>query len=483
MDFDFTNDSIIPSSGTLNISSATGGIIVPTGDTASRPGSPVEGLIRYNTDNNAFDVYANGQWQALIPSPNTGAVIIEDIFINRPAPGIADRLFIATDTHIFYRDNGTTWDAIGDGIGGGGTPAPPVNSVQFNNAGSFGGTSNFLWDNTNNRLDILGADQTQRLRIGGSDDPNNSTVYIQVNGDAVSEGIRTYFKRSSPGISGWITYHYDGNTPNIRLYDEDDDPPYIQFNTIGTGSFASPQYSNYFGSRGPTAGATTGFEWRVNGTTAATLDSNFFAQPSGTTGQRPGTPIAGMTRFNTTSNREEVYGPSNWVSNIGVIDKSTINTVITTAGPNNTYSFTVPGGTLGIDGILRLKLSGRWQNSSGANRTVTIAVSYGGTTMWADTSQNLSSGSDCGWNIELLLSANNSVTSQKLNGWIMIGGTGASNTGVTGDLASDEIISNAQIVGNNAAINSANAQTLNVTVTFSNSGITWTKYYHSLELL
>ena len=53
----------------------------------------------------------------------------------------------------FLQTNGagvTTWATAG-----GGTPASPVNSVQFNNAGAFGGSSNMLWDNTNNRL-LLG---------------------------------------------------------------------------------------------------------------------------------------------------------------------------------------------------------------------------------------------------------------------------------------------------------------------------------------
>lgn len=39
----------------------------------------------------------------------------------------------------------------------GGNPASPDTSVQFNNAGSFGGSANFTWDNTNQILKIGGA--------------------------------------------------------------------------------------------------------------------------------------------------------------------------------------------------------------------------------------------------------------------------------------------------------------------------------------
>lgn len=167
---------------------------------------------------------------------------------------------------------------------------------------------------------------------------------------------------------------------------------------------------------------------------------------------------------------------------IYVLDKTTINSAVTGTGPSNTYSYTVPGGTLGTDKILKLQAQGYWQNTGGT-RNVTIAVSYGGTTLWSDTSPSLASSANTGWSIELALAANNSATSQTLNGRIMIGGTGASLTGLTGDLATDEIMSNTILTGVTSSVNSAVNQSLNVTVTFSSSGSTWTKYYHVLELV
>jgi len=52
--------------------------------------------------------------------------------------------------------------------GGGGTPATPFNSVQFNNAGAFGGSSNFIWDNTNNLFGIGGTPTVSKgtLQVG-----------------------------------------------------------------------------------------------------------------------------------------------------------------------------------------------------------------------------------------------------------------------------------------------------------------------------
>jgi len=42
----------------------------------------------------------------------------------------------------------TNWTLVGTG-GGGGTPSLPVQSVQFNNAGAFGGSADFIFDFTN----------------------------------------------------------------------------------------------------------------------------------------------------------------------------------------------------------------------------------------------------------------------------------------------------------------------------------------------
>ena len=36
-----------------------------------------------------------------------------DIFANRPAAGVVGRIFISTDTKVFYRDTGTTWELVG----------------------------------------------------------------------------------------------------------------------------------------------------------------------------------------------------------------------------------------------------------------------------------------------------------------------------------------------------------------------------------
>lgn len=49
----------------------TRGIKIPSGTTAQRNGSPQEGEIRYNTELNLFEGYANGVWASMGPFPST----------------------------------------------------------------------------------------------------------------------------------------------------------------------------------------------------------------------------------------------------------------------------------------------------------------------------------------------------------------------------------------------------------------------------
>ena len=44
----------------------TGATAFPTGTTAQRPASPVNGMVRFNTTNNALEGYANSSWIGFI---------------------------------------------------------------------------------------------------------------------------------------------------------------------------------------------------------------------------------------------------------------------------------------------------------------------------------------------------------------------------------------------------------------------------------
>lgn len=44
---------------TLN---TTGAATIPSGTTAQRPATPINGMVRYNTDSNRFEGYINDAW-------------------------------------------------------------------------------------------------------------------------------------------------------------------------------------------------------------------------------------------------------------------------------------------------------------------------------------------------------------------------------------------------------------------------------------
>ncbi len=72
---------------------------------------------------------------------------------------------------------------------GGGTPAGSTGEVQFNNAGAFGASSNFNWDNTNSRLGIGTATPGASLQINGAG-ATSGTSSLLINNSGASELFR-----------------------------------------------------------------------------------------------------------------------------------------------------------------------------------------------------------------------------------------------------------------------------------------------------
>lgn len=86
---------------------AASAIVVPRDITSQRP-TGVNGMIRYNTNTSSFEGYANG-----------------------------------------------AWGSIGGG-GGGGSVGGSNTQIQYNNSGSFAGSSNFTWDNSTSTMTVTG---------------------------------------------------------------------------------------------------------------------------------------------------------------------------------------------------------------------------------------------------------------------------------------------------------------------------------------
>ena len=467
---------------------------------------------------------ANRGANALNIYPNTGASIVNSA-ANAPVvlPVGQEATFVCTSATQWWTTesilaagtNVTLTPSAGvltiSATAGAAVPASPTNSVQWNNAGAFGGSASFLFPpGANPFATIQGTTATNQLRIGPAFTApglaaqyaagGTSTVYIETDGSN-QDGQLVYFNNGgSAAVSGYIGYAYDTNAPYIRIVDADDDAPYITFNTIGTGTITNPLYVSAFGARGTNASRTlgnnSGFSWYVGANTNAAalitadtpimeLDTQFLRIPNGTTAQRPATPILGMIRYNSTTSRVEMYDQTTttpqWTSLMGVIDKSTTAVTATVAAATTIMTYSVPGGTLLTDGVLRFSLEGDWVNASGAARTCTFLVSYGGTTLWSATTPSLANATRTGWELQLNLVAASSATAQSLTGTLTMSTIGTPTTGTTGVIGATAF-GNASIYGT-SAVNSAVAQTLLVTVAFSGATPGFTRRFYTIEKL
>lgn len=76
MDFDFLLESITPTQTSSLVINATGGLSLPLGDTAARPGSPSAGTMRWNTDTPGMETWNGSAWVASAGSGTVTSVAV-----------------------------------------------------------------------------------------------------------------------------------------------------------------------------------------------------------------------------------------------------------------------------------------------------------------------------------------------------------------------------------------------------------------------
>ena len=128
---------------------------------ALAPASIIDGILYVETDRgNALYQIQAGTWM-LITGVMWGTLTPDQ----RPTDlGVDDAgfEFWATDAPTRYIWNSSAWTDITPP-----SPGSPVNSVQFNNAGTFGGSVSLMWDNANSRLGIQSATPIAPLNVIG----------------------------------------------------------------------------------------------------------------------------------------------------------------------------------------------------------------------------------------------------------------------------------------------------------------------------
>jgi len=94
-----------------------------------------------------------------------------DAFITSP---LAGDVIYNVDLNALEVYDGSVWGPASSG--GSGSPASPNTSIQFNNAGAFGGSANLTWDDPNHILVISHPTDGAGLQFST---PDNSGVYIE----------------------------------------------------------------------------------------------------------------------------------------------------------------------------------------------------------------------------------------------------------------------------------------------------------------
>ena len=285
----------------------------------------------------------------------------------RPSPGIKGRFFFATDTSILYVDNGNVWQSIG---GPGGT----VTSVS--------GTPN----------QILASNPTGGVVLT-LDGPHNYTT--QTN-HALLVGRGTAAVTTLAAASdGQIPIGQTGADPNLSV-------PAGTANRIavnvGPGSLT-------FDLSGPHA---------------------FSSQTSHAVLVGQGTsPISGILL----GNNQVLVGQAGAdpTGKLGVVmfDRSVGNPVVdlvNSAAETTFYSNTVPGGFLGLNGMLRIHFLADYLNNSAGTDSLTIRLYWGGSVVLTSTISSIAQSA----NRRVLrgffdLSATNSQASQVAGGNVILG--------------------------------------------------------------
>jgi hypothetical protein len=146
---------------------------------------------------------AAAAFNALNPMTTTGDLIFES------AAATASRLAIGSTGQVLTVVAGIP--AWATASGGSGTPASPVNSVQFNNAGGFGGSANLTWNGST--LSVTGAASSNTAVIQSSTTASNG-FGLQINGGTNTSDYALLINNAADTVN----YFKVGGAGNVILF-------------------------------------------------------------------------------------------------------------------------------------------------------------------------------------------------------------------------------------------------------------------------
>ncbi|MGH1397598.1 MAG: tail fiber domain-containing protein [Alphaproteobacteria bacterium] len=234
----------------------TDSILFPRGTSAQQPVSPVNGMMRYNSDNDKFEAYQGGVWGDIITS-SASDIDFDDI---------VDAMTLDADTDVTMGSN----------------------DLSFNN-----GSALYI-DGANNRVGIGAGAPSATLHVGGLA-RFDSTLY------AINS---SYYVRSTTDVNIGLIRIQDSTFANVGQL--------AAINLDGAGGASDWQFQDsiddiYFSNSGNIGIGTT--------SPAAVLDvsgTDAILFPRGTSAQQPVSPVNGMMRYNSDNDKFEAYQGGAW---------------------------------------------------------------------------------------------------------------------------------------------------------------------------
>lgn len=164
---------------------------------------------------------------------------------------------------------------------------------------------------------------------------------------------------------------------------------------------------------------------------------------------------------------------------VQVLDRDvTVAELVSSAAATDLYTLTVPGGTLSTNRTIRVVALGDYLNNSGAGRTLTCNVVFGGNAIATFTSGSIAASADRrSFRTEAIIAARNATNAQTGHGHHVLGTT---NTGASGNAGTPEF--NVYGSDNSLAKDSTVNQTLSLRYTHSASDANLSLRIHTVHV-
>ena len=203
-----------------SVSTASSAIIVPRATIAQRPTTPVNGMIRYQIDNQTLEAFVGGTWANISTGSGsglTGSGTAGTIPKYSSSNGLANSIITDDGSHVGIGTNSTAAQLNVNGDisanrllpTGGGVTFPTYGFGSSNTVGMYSPGANQLGLSTNS-LERLHIDSTGNIGIGTSSPV--ASLDLSARTDAVIVPTGTTAQRPTTAVNGMVRYNSDLNS-------------------------------------------------------------------------------------------------------------------------------------------------------------------------------------------------------------------------------------------------------------------------------